>query len=118
MKWDYTKIFNKVEKHLLTQNERCVDDGGDCVYRGDNGLRCAIGKIIPNRLYHKKIETENAGNEIVLKVIPYKFKPKNAGSFLGALQHIHDSIPVIDWKNRLQKFREIQLPRFIKEGAK
>lgn len=57
----YTKqeIFNIVAKHLLTQNEKSVDEhqNGMCMYRSKDGLKCAIGCLIDDNHYNSYIES-------------------------------------------------------------
>ena len=42
--------FNKVARHLLRQNAKSTNKDGECLYRGPNGLRCAVGALIPRRV--------------------------------------------------------------------
>ncbi len=53
---DKQAVFNTVAKHLLTQGRQAMDSGGHCVYRGKDGLRCAIGALIPDEVYDPVIE--------------------------------------------------------------
>ena len=39
------EAFTKVRDHLLRQKEKCIVNGL-CAYRGENGLKCAIGALI------------------------------------------------------------------------
>jgi hypothetical protein len=58
------EVFNKVARHLILQNKQStgiykdIDGGGKfgCMYRGDNGLMCAAGCVIPDELYSPDIE--------------------------------------------------------------
>jgi hypothetical protein len=49
------ETFDKVCVHLLTQLQKSVflDSNGSmaCAYRGPNGLKCAVGCLIPDELY-------------------------------------------------------------------
>ena len=49
------EIFDKVVTHLLTQNEQSLKDG-QCYYRTEEGLSCAVGCLIPDKLYNSDIE--------------------------------------------------------------
>lgn len=57
-------IFNKVVKHLFAQGcaaslPRNPKDGAaysGCAYRGPNGTTCAVGHLIPDRLYDPVME--------------------------------------------------------------
>lgn len=51
------KLFNDVWNGLKSQNfNRSTDKLGDCLYRGDNNLKCAAGHIIPDELYDSDME--------------------------------------------------------------
>ena len=50
-------IANTVFAHLRKQGRRAVDKVRDvCVYRTADGLKCAVGCLIPDELYDKGIE--------------------------------------------------------------
>lgn len=54
---DLQTIFDKVAKHLLAQRKRAQNRlGGACVYRSSDGLKCAIGCLIPDEHYDPLIE--------------------------------------------------------------
>lgn len=43
------EIFDTCLTHLRAQGRRSIDPiSGFCVYRGPDGLKCAIGALIPN----------------------------------------------------------------------
>lgn len=50
------EIFDKVATHLLSQGKRSALGGVGCAYRGDGGLQCAIGCLIPDELYRYELE--------------------------------------------------------------
>jgi hypothetical protein len=99
------EIFDYVTPLLFAQGQRSMlpsqfpdDEDGEptCAYRGEGGLRCAIGHIIPDELYNPNIEGEGVGGTVlqsVLKeIIPSKYGVTYAGlgKFLGDLQDVHD----------------------------
>jgi len=98
------ETFDKVVKHLLTQNYQCVDEAGNCVYRDDKGGSCAAGCLIPDYDYHPKMEylaidphrtTKNEATEAVLK--------EGHDLFLVCdLQQIHDENEPEKWLELLQ----------------
>ena len=48
---------DKVEQHLIKQKARSVDvDNSACMYRGQNGLMCAAGCLIPDDRYTPNLE--------------------------------------------------------------
>ena len=43
------EAFDKALAHMRAQGERSVDTStGDCLYRSDDGLACAVGCLIPD----------------------------------------------------------------------
>lgn len=103
------EIYDTVKKHLLTQNAKSVfdpariEEGTPCMYRGENGLQCAVGCLIPDDLYHRSME----GASVTLLVTKYSklrelFGRENTG-LVQELQNIHDEAPVNSWKSRLMQ---------------
>ncbi len=108
------KTFNKVARHLLTQNQKSVDDSGNCLYRfvnedGDK-LRCGVGALIPDRLYDKKMEGVAPGSSSILwrtSECPVDKALTSCGhdpDFCNDLQKIHDDYEPSEWKSALAKF--------------
>ncbi len=122
------ETFNKVVRHLLTQNKRSLDDSfltqaekndgaeGACRYRGPNGLQCAIGCLIPEELYERKMEGRVFGGLFEFPGLENYLKPllvmsQNEDGFfdgngfsLGSrLQKIHDSTDPRNWEKRLRE---------------
>lgn len=62
-------------------------DGEDCCYRGPNGLKCAVGQIIPDELYHPEIEGLGVTGE---KVVPILSQLGYSLMLCSELQDIHD----------------------------
>ncbi len=105
------EVFNKVATHLLTQNEKARTQTGwgdfRCSYKADNGLKCAIGCLIPDDLYDKKIE----GNSILYNPLLISIL-RNAIdlyidddiNFLENLQTIHDQMSIKSWAEQLNQF--------------
>jgi hypothetical protein len=89
-------ILSKVYIHLVSQTTRCVDLDGNCLYRGDQGTKCAIGCLIPDDVY--KPEMENLGVMDVLRKFPgvttlflgIDIESKDI-LFLSVLQDLHDN---------------------------
>jgi hypothetical protein len=88
------KIFDKVAKHLFTQGKRAMLDptreSGQCMYRGPDGSKCAVGVLIPNKLYRKGMEMRTIiglldDEEVVLPA----WMAENR-ELLWALQCVHD----------------------------
>ena len=95
-------IFNKVVRHLFKQNKKCVNEDGACVYRGPNNTKCAVGALIPNRLYNEEMETEGVAfvfrrNEEVAELIG-----RTNVDLLSSLQEMHDDA-ILTVKNTFNK---------------
>jgi hypothetical protein len=105
------EIFEFIEKHLLTQNERSADFANretfsPCRYKTKSGLKCAIGCLIPTRLYRVKIEglsvTSDALNTVLSKVL----FPEYSLNLLDQLQMIHDNYETSEWATELTEIRK------------
>lgn len=97
------EVFDKVAAHLLKQGERCYDPykEPDCRYRNGE-LKCAIGCLIPSNRYSENMEDGSGPKELLNTY-------ENMNKFLGeniclldSLQHIHDCLPVNEWRKRLR----------------
>jgi hypothetical protein len=106
---DRQKIFTKVKNHLLKQYKKSGKRVGktfQCLYRGPNGTRCAIGCLIPNKLYRKGWEGKGAiGIEPILKHLGCVSVQDDV--FVNNLQGIHDDYPVSQWVWHLKKFAQV-----------
>ena len=96
------QIFDKIADHLLTQNAVSVGPGDNamCKYRADDGLSCAIGCLIPDELYVKKLEGKEVSHRIVREVLK-KVDIINEGRFLGQFEEMHDYYPPFQWPRYL-----------------
>ena len=107
-------LFNKVVKGLLKQNKKSVDVSGmRCAYRGRGGTKCAIGMLIPDKLYHPLME--DYGPVIVLlageghgklrkAIFPSDMTDEAGTEFLTRLQNIHDVYSPDEWPDELTDF--------------
>jgi hypothetical protein len=109
------EIFDKVAKHLLTQNRQAKGKTG-CAYRGDNGDKCAIGCLIPDEDYGPKMENgaprigDPESLPLNTRLVTAFCREKLGAStdedilFLTRLQSLHDYSPPEDWRGELQSF--------------
>lgn len=114
------EIFDKVTTHLLTQNRQSRKDifntgYESCAYRGDDGLMCAVGVLIPDELYDPRFEglcpplnySDVCAPDLdrrfwfvdVLKQIG--IAEQDLG-LLADLQSIHDSHTPAEWPSQLE----------------
>ena len=101
--------FNIVKNHLLTQMTKSMEENelGDtqCLYRGPNGTKCAIGALITDEEY-KRIEDkghQHYGVYVLFSLQLESLKELNS-DFLRELQTIHDKYEIQDWENQLEIF--------------
>lgn len=90
------EIFNQVSNHLLTQNAKSIDEVGNCLYRGLNDCKCAIGCLIKDDKYDTTLEGKN-----VACLTRENLLPVERVMLLAALQSIHDRHPVGVWGDLL-----------------
>lgn len=107
------EIYNIVAAHLLkqgrkAQRQRTCDESMMCVYRADNGDRCAFGILLPDNLYTPKMEGVSAASlceeypAIRQHLFGIEYTPGQDGNFVNALQHVHDGFHVKDWPEQLE----------------
>jgi hypothetical protein len=110
------EIFNKVASHLLQQNARSLNGKGICYYRGEEGLKCAVGILIPDCLYNENLEGVRVDSFSVLgcllkagvleTIYPSNYCDEKKIALLMLLQTIHDKSTVLDWKDELKLLAE------------
>lgn len=92
------KTFNKAYRGLKAQGFKQAgrmkknydgEEAFDCQYRGDNGMKCAIGHCIPDSKYHNQLEGDGARSEKLCLVMGYKYGSGDA-VWANDLQMIHD----------------------------
>jgi hypothetical protein len=87
------EIFNRVLFEMRGRNyARSVSRYGACVYRGDNGLRCAAGLFLSDENYTELIEGIALFDASeILRRCGKKFDVDEAQlDLLAALQRVHD----------------------------
>lgn len=110
------EIFDKVARHLLTQNRPARDVYSDnCRYRTENGLKCAVGCLIPDDKYTPEIENvgiswllvPTTSEEIIRKRRTLRELLSDLGlldhcDLLTRLQEIHDDFDPEEWADELR----------------
>lgn len=115
------EIFTKVYNHLLNQGCASINYKGECVYRGNYNMMCAIGCLIPDSLYNKDMEGLSVSKLVhsyteVREFLDCKI-PNSFGvgwsddeNFLHALQILHDTFLEMEgldvWKRKMHEFAE------------
>jgi len=62
---DAQKMFDISTVHMIRQGERAVDESGACKYRTANGLKCAVGVLIPDAEYSKWMDRAGSLHEVI-----------------------------------------------------
>jgi hypothetical protein len=91
------ELFDYVTSFLLKQGEQSRGLGGECAYRGRDGLMCAVGCVIPDEFYSPSMEGEGIDTVFAEywhrqgKQRPFwKALAKHEG-LLVELQEVHDN---------------------------
>lgn len=107
------EIFDKVVQHLLTQGVKSMDEvHGWCMYRGPNGIKCAVGALITDEVYTDDIENEPAAALFsayrrVLEESGIDPDSQETEQLLVALQDIHDREQCGQWRINLESLAEL-----------
>ena len=104
------KIFYKVQKHLLKQNEKSESGIDGCKYRSDTGLSCAVGCLMTDDIYDSSLEGNNLKDIRVRQAltpivgVDYELRLLKL-DLLQRLQEVHDHEPVEHWERDLAKIK-------------
>lgn len=103
------EAFKTVAKHVLAQGRPSKNEEGMCVYRGPDGLKCAVGALIPDEAYDPRMEDICATGIISrfdsLEFLQEANKEVNGEFLLDVLQCLHDS-PYF-WKDPKPKLQRV-----------
>lgn len=99
------ETFDKVVRHLLTQKEVSRRGEGGCAYRGEDGLMCAVGCLIPDENYSDVLERRAADHKAVLGALSVQHRPSTTEEalLLVHLQWCHDESLPDGWPQGLAK---------------
>jgi hypothetical protein len=99
------EAFTTVAKHLLAQNARSVSifDYGSCLYRGEDGRKCAIGCLIPDNLYEEDMEDKPVVQLCADFSSLVQLFEGVTTELLEDLQIIHDREEISDWEKVLRE---------------
>ena len=99
------EVFDKVVNHLLKQNKKAAKFPNpyrsECMYKNSEGLKCAVGCLIPDDKYQPYMENMRSDeilNEIGLEKLNI--------NFIDELQKTHDHFMVREWGERLKHIAE------------
>ncbi len=105
-------IFDRVAGHLLKQKAKSVTVVADagvcdpiCAYRGEDGLRCAIGVLIPDKKYRAHFEGVPLTGMSVNSALARAAGIRTEAQFdlASDLQYVHDDETVRMWPHALRE---------------
>jgi hypothetical protein len=108
------EIYDKVKAHLLAQGKPSKNDSGDCLYRGNDGYKCAAGCLIPDELYVPKMEGQKfsslcrswsiSGHDPIMFMAFFRFEGADDRrvKLIDELQRIHDDVVPELWYGYLK----------------
>jgi hypothetical protein len=91
------EIFGKIVNHLRKQNQKCMDDEGQCLYRNNKGLKCAAGILIDDDEYVPDMELKLFKDLIGKFKLKYNYIGEQI-SLINYLQMIHDETSIDRWE--------------------
>ena len=94
------EAFTKIKTHLLIQNARAQTKYGTCRLYTPDGLKCAVGCLIPLEEYDVDYENQHVST-YYKKVSTLKSLPLE---FLVEMQSLHDNVPPAEWKDALAQY--------------
>lgn len=96
------QVFDKVSLHLLQQGKRS-SVRRKCLYRGPDGLKCAIGCLIDDTHFDPKME--NVSVCALMERFDLGFVVDSPG-LLYELQRLHDFNDPKYWKRKLRELAQ------------
>jgi len=107
------ELFDRVVSHLRIQGTPATDEHGACMYRTEDGLRCAIGCLIPDDRYDPRWEGK-ASRSVVRgwdqEILSAAGIESQQRELAYALQTAHDT-----WGDDCGPLDEINLARIATE---
>ena len=113
------EIFDTIAKHLLTQNQKSLDNTGKCVYKSALGLSCAVGCLLKDKdtTDYEGIGVDDLRNALMDRNHKNLYQDllsvgipdtDEAFNLLAELQVIHDSFQPVKWQYHLKVLAEQQ----------
>lgn len=93
------EMFDTIIPALLKQGgpslgpEAADPESIGCMYRGDDGRKCAVGVLIPDELYTPSMEGRSAEDMMKIYLDVQNLLGAENVEFLEAMQQVHDSNP-------------------------
>lgn len=100
------ETFDTVAAHLLKQGKRSMSGPRTCLYRGPDGMKCAVGCLIPDDLYRSSLEgiavVDILSDEVTTEVGRLMKSLGHDLTLCGELQWLHDQIEPDLWEGHLK----------------
>ena len=95
----FTSLFEKIKSAMLKQKARSQSDDGQCLYRGPNGLKCAVGVLIDDKYFNEEYNGKDVQDRHVLRMLEKSGYPVDwrAQDFYSEMQSVHDTEWPRDW---------------------
>lgn len=99
------EMFDTATRGIISQGGKSADDYGECLYRGPDGRKCAVGWLISDFVAE---EHEGEGAHYIQTKRPNLFSSRG-WDLLDELQHAHDTSGVDDfgpgrvWSQRVRR---------------
>jgi hypothetical protein len=103
------EVFDRIARHLLRQGQKSKKaDSNACLYRGPEGLKCAVGILIPDTLYSEKLEDRMVTDSRVWEALEKAgiVRSRDMEALLVCLQVVHDSYRPVNWRAELREVAE------------
>ena len=93
------EFFTATVAHLRKQGMKAMENN-TCLYRGSDGMQCAVGCHIPAEMYRPEMEGRCC--DVLFSEfgkVAQVFDGVN-GNLIGAMQEVHDEYPVGRWEEQ------------------
>lgn len=97
------EAFETMVRHLRRQWKRSENANGTCLYRGPDGLRCAVGCLIPDDQYKRSLEYKDA--ESIVEDVP-ALRDIGLGILLE-MQAVHDEFDPSQWEEGFKDVAQV-----------
>lgn len=97
------EILNLVYPAIVKQGGMSVGSDGFCAYRGENGMRCAVGWLIDDENYRHALESQTVDGSIVVRKALGNSVGEVDIEFCSALQDAHDAFLIAQTLGKLDK---------------
>lgn len=97
------EISEKVRDHLTTQKKVSRVQNG-CAYRGEGGVKCAVGCLIDDENYSPDVEHRSVEHRPVREAVANSLGVKlttGLVDMLGLWQQYHDGLQYFSWSSRV-----------------